>query len=135
MSVNPVSPPSSMSILNCPELAALSASELQARIDRLSPSELKEFDVLVASFERDALHAHHALDPLRFALDILPHHFSLAIAPLHREIVRLAFADGAHPSGSESRGVVETSPLPCSTPVPLSSPKIATETSPLSVPS
>ena len=67
-------------ILDCPELAALSPSELQARIDRLSPGQLKEFDVLVESFERDALLAQYQVDPLRFGRATFPHHFRLPTA-------------------------------------------------------
>src|SRR3990167_4272 len=66
----------------------------------------------------------HVRDPLRIALDTLPHHFSLAIAPLHRQIVSLAFnqRDFENVQGSESRVLGITSTLPCSTSIPPSPP-------------
>lgn len=50
----------------------------------------------------------HARDPLTLATELLPQHFSLAIAPIHRQIVRLAFP------GSESRSPDASSSLPWS---------------------
>lgn len=85
--------------------------------DRLSPSEQREFDWLLLSLERDVIHTKHSADPLRFALDILPHHFTLAIATLHRRIVSMAFPGTvATLNGLESRANGGASPPPCSHP-------------------
>ena len=109
-----------------PDLRDLAPDELQRRIDRLSPSDLAELDALVLSLERDALHLRHRQDPLAFAHEVLPHHFSLATARLHEEIVRLVFPtmEDARPhdaTGSESRASSGILSLPCSSSLPVPS--------------
>src|SRR3990167_10663610 len=90
----------------------------------MSPSRPTESPSLMAYSDAELLRQLdallHARDPLRFALELLPHHFTLAIAPFHRQIVGLAFPqrvqeDLATPHGSESRAALGISPLPCST--------------------
>ena len=57
---------------------------------------------LLTAFDRLTTHATHQHHPLRFALDVLPHHFPLAFAHLHREIMRLTFPTRVEESGPSS---------------------------------
>lgn len=78
----------------------------------------------------------HARDPLRFALDCVPAHFSLSIARLHRQIVALTFPHMKREEsavGSESWDGACIPPLPCSTPALPAPPKNSKNVSGLSV--
>src|SRR3990167_4821200 len=98
-------------------------------IDRLarrySPAQLlAPSDADKARILRISAQGQHHAEPLRFAREVCPHHFTLAISRIHEQIVALTFPQGedgdtALGQGSESPATLGVSTLPCSSP-PLS---------------